>query len=150
MLINKEMIVINADLKNKDEVIACSAKLMDQAGKLNDLEGYIKGVYDREAEISTNLGDGIAMPHARCQAVKEPGLTFIRLKEAIPWQGGDQPIRIVFGIAAPESGGDIHLRILAKLARKLIYDDFKEKLFNVQSKEELLALIEEATGGLES
>ena len=149
MLITKEMICINADLKNKDEVILKSAELMDQAGKLNDKEAYIKGVYDREAEISTNLGDGIAMPHARVAAVKEPGLTFMRLKEAIPWEGGDQPIRLVFGIAAPETGGDIHLRILATLARKLIYDEFKQKLFAIENEDELLSLISEATGGLE-
>ncbi len=149
MLINKEMIAINADLKSKDEVIACSAELMFKAGKLNDLEGYKKAVYDREAEISTNLGDGIAMPHARTSYVKEPGLVFMRLMEAIPWEGGDQPIRLVFGIAAPETGGDIHLKILAKLARKLIYDDFKQKLFSIDNEDDLLALIEEATGGLE-
>ncbi|MBR4163952.1 MAG: PTS sugar transporter subunit IIA [Solobacterium sp.] len=149
MLITKEMISINADLKNKDEVILHSAELMNTAGKLHDKAAYIQGVYDREAEISTNLGDGIAMPHARCAAVKEPGLTFIRLKEEIPWEGGDQPIKLVFGIAAPETGGDIHLRILATLARKLIYDDFKQKLFAIESEEELLQLISEATGGLE-
>ncbi|MBR4471804.1 MAG: PTS sugar transporter subunit IIA [Erysipelotrichaceae bacterium] len=149
MLINREMISINADLKNKDEVIAHSTALMDKAGKLNDALGYKKAVYDREAEITTNLGDGIAMPHARSSSVKEAGLTFMRLKEAIPWEGGDQPISLVFGIAAPETGGDIHLKILAKLARKLIYPEFKEKLFAIDNEDELLALIEEATGGLE-
>ena len=73
----------------------------------------------------------------------------MRLKEAVPWEGGDQPIRLVFGIAAPETGGDIHLKILAKLTRKLIYDDFKQKLFSIDNEDDLLALIEEATGGLE-
>ncbi|MBQ9329023.1 MAG: PTS sugar transporter subunit IIA [Solobacterium sp.] len=149
MLINKDLISINVDLKNKDEVIAHSAQLMFNAGKLNDLEGYRKAVYEREAEISTNLGDGIAMPHARTSFVNEPGLVFMRLKEEIPWEGGDQPIRLVFGIAAPETGGDIHLKILAKLARQLIYDDFKQKLFTIDNEDDLLALIEEATGGLE-
>jgi len=149
MLITKEMISIDVDLKSKDEVIMRSASLMNAAGKLNDESGYRKAVYEREAEISTNLGDGIAMPHARTPFVKEPGLVFMRLKEAIPWEGGDQPIRLVFGIAAPETGGDIHLKILAKLARKLVYDDFKQKLFSIDKKDDLLALIEEATGGLE-
>ena len=149
MLINKELILIDADLKDKNEVIRCVGKLMDDAGKLNDEEGYIKAVFDREAEISTNLGDRIAMPHARTACVKEPGLAFIRLKDEIEWEGGNGPVKLIFGIAAPETGGDIHLKILAKLARKLIYDDFKEKLFNVGSEEELLALLEEATGGLE-
>ena len=149
MLITKDMISINAELNDKNEVISCVADLMNRSGKLSDRDAYEKAVHDRESEISTNLGDGIAMPHARTFCVREPGLVFIRLKEAIPWEGGDQPIRLVFGIAAPETGGDIHLKILAKLARKLIYDDFKKKLFTVESENELLSLIEEATGGLE-
>lgn len=148
MLITKEMIRINADVKNKDEIIRLSAELMNNAGKLESMDGYIKAVYEREDEISTNMGDGIVMPHARSASVKEPGLTFIRLKEPVDWAGGDAPAKVVFGIAAPETGGDIHLKILAKLARKLIYDDFKEKLLTIESEEDLLQLLAEATGGL--
>jgi fructose-specific phosphotransferase system IIA component len=149
MLITKEMIRINQDLKNKDEVIQAVAELMNENNKLNDKDAYIQAVYDREAEISTNLGDGIAMPHARDCSIKEAGLSFIRLKEPIEWPGGQGDIRIVFGIAAPATGGDVHLKILASLARKLIYPDFKERLYNVNSEEELLSIIEEATGGIQ-
>ncbi len=147
-MISKDMICLEANLKDKTEIVHAVGDLMNQAGKLFDKEGYIEDVFKREEEISTNLGDYIAMPHARSVNVKEAGLVFIRLKNEVKWGGNDSPVKLVFGIAAPKTGGDIHLEILAKLARKLIYDEFKEKLFKAEAKEELLAILEEATGGL--
>ncbi len=147
-MISKDMICIGADLKNKTEIIRMVGELMDRAGKLVDKEGYIQDVFAREEEISTNLGDHIAMPHARTSHVKEAGLVFIRLKDEVMWEGDSSPVSLIFGIAAPEAGGNIHLKILATLARKLIYDEFKQKLFRAESKEELLTILEEATGGL--
>ena len=148
MLINKDLIILDADYKSKDDAIESIAKVFNKNGNLNDLEGYIKAVKDRENEISTNLGDGIGMPHARTNTVNEAGLAFARLKTPISWVGDNAPVRVIFGIAVPESGGNLHLKILAQLARHLIYDDFKEKLFNINDEEELLALIEEATKGV--
>lgn len=148
MLINNKLIQLDVALNTKEEVIHYVANMMDQAGKLNNLNQYILDVKDREQQISTNLGDGIGMPHARSRAVNEAGLVFLRLKDPIDWEGGDGLVELIFGIAAPETGGDIHLKILSHLARKLIYDEFKMKLFNAQSVDEILALLEEATGGL--
>lgn len=148
MLINNNLIELDVDLKSKDDVIEHVAKMMDKEGKLNNLKLYIQDVKDREAQISTNLGDGIGMPHARSKAVVEAGLVFLRLKNEIVWEGEGEGVKFVFGIAAPETGGDIHLRILSHLARKLIYDEFKQRLFNASTSHEVLTLLEEATGGL--
>lgn len=152
MLINKKLILLDADLSSKDEAILRIADLFEEAGKLNDKERYIQDVYHREEEISTNLGDGIGMPHAKTDAVKEVGLAFIRLLNPIEWQSEccNTPVKVLFGIAVPENGGEQHLKILAQLARKLIYDDFKEKIFNVKNKDELLEMIQEATEGVVS
>lgn len=147
MLINKELIQLDVEYKTKEEVIENVAKLFDNEEKLNDLSGYIQAVKDREAEVSTNMGDRIGIPHARTNTVKEPGLAFVRLKDPIKWDDNGE-VQIVFQIAVPETGGDLHLQILSKLARKLIYEEFKQKLFNVQSEDEVLSLIQEATGGL--
>lgn len=148
MLINNNLIQLDVELDSKEAVIRYVAEMMDRAGKLNDLEQYIQDVNDREAQISTNLGDGIGMPHARSKAVVEAGLVFLRLKNGIEWEGEGEAVKFVFGIAAPENGGDIHLRILSHLARKLIYDEFKQRLFNASTSHEVLTLLEEATGGL--
>lgn len=147
MLINENLIQLNADYKTKEEVITEIAKLFEKNDRLYDLDDYIQAVNDREKEVSTNMGDGIGIPHARTDAVKDPSLAFVRLRHPIVWDDQEE-VKIVFQIAVPGSGGNLHLQILAKLARKLIYDEFKEKLLHIQSKKELLSLIEEATGGL--
>ena len=148
MLINKQLIMLDAEFDSKDDAIESIAKLFESNGNLNDLEGYIQAVKQRESEISTNLGDGIGMPHARTNSVKEVGLAFARIKNPIQWGEDNSPVSVLFGIAVPESGGDIHLKILAQLARHLIYDEFKEKIFHIESKDELLNLIAEATKGV--
>ena len=152
MLINIDLILLDVDLSSKEEAILRIADLFEATGKLNDKERYIQDVYRREDEISTNLGDGIGMPHAKTEAVKEVGLAFIRLLNPIEWQSEccNTPVKVLFGIAVPENGGEQHLKILAQLARKLIYDEFKEKLFNVKDENELLAIIQEATKGVVS
>lgn len=147
MLIDKNLIKLNAPYRTKEEVIEQVGALLGNQGRLHDTKGYIQAVNDRENEVSTNLGDGIGMPHARTDAVKEPSLVFVRLEEPIPW-GDENPVRIVFQIAVPNDSGNLHLTILSKLARNLIYDEFKEKLFNVKNDEELLSIISDATGGI--
>lgn len=149
MLIDENLVLLDCQCQTKGEVIETVASLFDQCGKLNSKDGYIQAVYDREAQISTNMGDGIGMPHALDVSVKEVGLCFIRLVNPIIWdeETKENPVRIVFGIAVPKNGGDTHLRIIAKLARKLIYDKFKEQLFQVRDKMEVLDLIRDATKG---
>ncbi len=148
MLIDKDLILLDEEFLTKEEIIENVGKLLGEKDRLNDVEGYIDAVKERENEVSTNLGDGIGMPHARTDCVKKSSLVFIRLKNPIQW-GDESPVRIIFQIAVPDDSGNLHLKILAQLARKLIYEEFKEKIFAIESKEELLRLLEEATGGLE-
>lgn len=147
MLISKELIQLDADYQTKEELIEAVAKLLDEKERLYSLEGYIQAVNEREAEVSTNLGDGIGMPHARTDTVKEASLVFVRLKEPIVW-GDEKPVRIVFQIAVPNNSGNLHLKILSQLARHLVYEEFKNRLLQVKSEEELLTIISEATGGI--
>lgn len=140
VLIDKSLIKLHQEFKNKDEVIESLANLLNEQGRLNDVQGYIAAVNKREQEVSTNLGDAIAIPHGRCDAVKEPSLVFARLQQPIAW-GDEAPVQLVFQIAVPDSAGDLHLQILAKLARKLIYDEFKQQLFDAENEEEILALL---------
>lgn len=148
MLISENMIKLNVCLNTKEEVIAYVAKIMTDVGKCSDEEKYEKDMKKRESEISTNLGDGIGMPHARTDSITEAGLVFLRLEKPINWGSENTPVRIVFGIGVPEKAGDLHLKILASLSRKLIYDDFRQKLFESQTESEILNNIKEATGGL--
>lgn len=148
MLINEEMILMDVDISSKDEAIKMGVELFRKAGKLNDVTAYYEAVLERESAMATNMGDGIAIPHGRTDGVKEAGLSFMHLRQPIAW-GDEQPVQMIFQIGVPEKAGNMHLRILSLLARKLIYPEFRERLFQAKEKEEILAIIREATGGLE-
>lgn len=147
VLIDESLIQLHQAYQSKEEVIVAVSKLLDQQGRLYDLDGYIEAVKKREAEVSTNLGDAIAIPHGRCAAVKDASLVFIRLAEPIAW-GEEAPVKLIFQIAVPDTAGDLHLQILSKLARKMIYDEFQQQLLAASSEEAVLSYLQEVTGGL--
>lgn len=147
-LININLIKLDADLKTKDEAIVFLSKLINEDGRLNDYYEFLQSVYARELEISTNLGEGIAMPHGKSNAVKESSLALAVLKKAIPWGPATEPVKMVFQIAVPDNSDNLHLKILATLSRKLIYDDFKAQLYNAKSNQEILDVLNNVVGGL--
>lgn len=139
-MIDSNLIILNVDLE-RDEIISTMADKMLEDGRLNDVETYVQAVYAREGEISTNLGGGVAIPHGKTDAVKVPSFGFVRLKNPIKW-GDEEPVKLVFQIAVPESESNLHLELISRLARNLIYDEFKQKLIEAKSSDEILAILE--------
>ncbi len=140
-LINKNLILIDADLKNKHEVLDKICELLDAEGRLLDKRLYLEDVYKREELTPTALGHNFAIPHAKSEGVKTSSLVFIDLKNEIQWTD-DEKVKFVFGIAVPlEQAGNEHLKIISALARKMLRDDFKDSLSNAKTKEEFLNLI---------
>lgn len=137
-LINENLIQVQAELENKDAVIHKIAEMLYKDKRTNDREGLIHDILKREEELSTSLGLGVAVPHAHSQHVCEPSLVFIKLSNKISW-GRDDNIEVIFGIANPAANhSDHHLKILAALARKLMDEEFRRKLFALEGKEEVL------------
>jgi fructose-specific phosphotransferase system IIA component len=99
-------------------------------GRVTDLDGFLADVRKREEQMPTGLPGGIGIPHARSAYVTEPSLAFGRSPEGIDWGAEDGPATLIFLIAAPEGGGDDHLKILAALARRLMRTEFRESLLN--------------------
>lgn len=145
--------VITADLvdlaiegNKRDEVIQTLAQRINEAGRLHDYEGYYSSVIEREALTSTGIGFGIAIPHGKSPHVKETTVAFGRLNNDVEWQSLDGGlVNIVFLLAVPEAcQGDQHLRIIAGLSRKLIHDDFREKLHTANCENDIVDLISES------
>jgi PTS system fructose-specific IIA component len=140
-LITKELIALDVDFSTKEEVITEMAKLMESKGVLNDYEGYIKQVFVRENTFPTAIGFEVAIPHGKTDAVKSASLAFARLKNEIQWSE-EEKVKYVFLIAVPATdAGDIHLQILAQLSRKIMRDEFREKLKNSLEVDQLLELL---------
>ncbi|MDD3173141.1 MAG: fructose-specific PTS transporter subunit EIIC, partial [Herbinix sp.] len=144
-LLDTRSIQLNGNAKNKHEVIETMVDLMTKSGKISDIETYKKGVYAREAEGTTGIGDGIAIPHCVSNAVKTPGLSAMVLKEGAEYESLDeQPVNLVFLIAAPNTADNIHVDVLSKLSEMLMDDQFTNDLKNAKSVAEFLKIIDVA------
>ena len=129
--------------KTKDEVIEEMASLLEKDGALTDKETFKKAIYDREALSTTGMGMGIAIPHAKTNAVKIPRVAVGVSKEGFDFASEDgQPAHLVFMIATNETGGDLHLKTLAELSGKLMHEEFTDSLLNAKSREEIVRLLE--------
>lgn len=142
-LLSKNGILINPKVNSKKDSINTLVDLMGTTGKLNDKEEYRKAVFKRESLSTTGIGDNIAIPHAKTQAVKEPGLVAMTLKNGIDYDSLDgEPTKLFFLIAAPDDQNDLHLEALARLSMMLMDVNFKENLLKANTPDEFLKLID--------
>ena len=119
-LLPPEAIIVRADVQTKEAAIDLLAELHDQVGHLSDKEAYERDVWKREGECVTAIGMGMAVPHAKSDAVKQAGLAAITVPDGIDCRALDgQPTRLLFMIAAPDDG-DLHLQILSSLRTLLV------------------------------
>ncbi|RYL95049.1 PTS fructose transporter subunit IIA [Sporolactobacillus sp. THM7-4] len=141
---------VNLDLKSttKKDVLDELANTLNKAGKLNDLAAYRAAIDKRESESTTGIGDGVAIPHSKTPAVKEAAIAFGRSKEGVDFQSLDgQPAHLFFMIAAEDGANATHLEALSTLSTFLIKPDFREKLMNAESREDVIRIFEEEESG---
>ena len=143
-LLKKESIELGVKVSGKEEAIDKLIGLMAAGGRLNDRAGYKEGILAREALGSTAVGEGIAIPHAKVAAVKEPGLAAMVVPDGVDYVAFDGSLaNLIFMIAAPEGEADVHLEALSRLSTLLMDPDFKNDLIHAESKEEFLQLIDD-------
>ncbi|MFD5329333.1 fructose-specific PTS transporter subunit EIIC [Streptomyces sp. NPDC127092] len=133
------------DAGDKDAAIREMAALLATTGKVTDLDGLVRAAFAREQQGTTGLGEQIAIPHAKTDAVTSPVVGFARSPEGVEWGSlDDTKARLIFMIAVPEAAaGDEHLRILALLSRKLMDADFRERLLEASDRADVLGLLGE-------
>lgn len=142
-LLKKDTIQLNLGSRTKADVIEELVDVLDRAGKLSDRNGYRDAILAREAQSTTGLGEGIAIPHAKTKAVKEPAIAFGR-SEGIDYEALDgQDSRLFFMIAAGEHANNEHLETLSKLSVFLMDPNFQERLYAATSADDVIRAIEE-------
>lgn len=142
-LLKKEGVVLNQHPADKNAAIDILVDLHDKVGNLNDKAGYKAAIEAREAQGSTAVGMGIAVPHAKTDAAKQPGLVAMTVPEGIDYEcidGTDS--NLFFMIAAPAGAADTHLEVLANLMTMLMDAEFSQSLVNAKTVEEFLSLID--------
>ena len=144
-LLNKNAIRLNGTFKNKEEVIDKLIELMTTNGNITDKEKYKKVVLKREEEGTTGIGDGIAIPHGKTDAVTKPGLSAIIVPDGVEFNALDgKPAKILFLIAAPDTKDNVHLDVLSRLSTLLMDTEFRKALLNAKTPEEFLMCIDRA------
>ncbi|MCR8692082.1 MULTISPECIES: fructose-specific PTS transporter subunit EIIC [Rhodococcus] len=143
-IIGTELVSLDADLgSDKNSVIAALAERLAANGRASDADALTAAVLEREAKSATGLPGGIAIPHARSEAVTTPSLGFARLSPKADFGAPDGPADLVFLIAAPEGAGGDHMKLLTALARALVRPDFVASLRAAASADEVIALVED-------
>ena len=144
-LLDRRSVSLTAAPKTKSETLDMAIDLMVKSDKISDREAYRKQVYLREEESTTGIGDGIAIPHGKCDAVKKPGLAAMVIKNGVEFEAlDDEPVTLLFLIAAPNTEDNIHLDVLSKLSVMLMDEEFTESLRNASSVDEFMDIIDRA------
>ena len=144
-LLDKRSINLNASPKSKNEALDMAVSLMAKSGKIDDVESYRRKVYAREEESTTGVGEGIAIPHGKCDAVNAPGLAAMVIRDGVDFDSLDgEPVKILFLIAAPNTEDNVHLDVLSKLSVLLMDEEFVGKLMSAADPDEFLDIIDSA------
>lgn len=141
-LIKESTIKLELDAKDKNSVLDEMIKLLVDDNIVTDKNKFKEDILERESLSNTGIGFGIAIPHAKSKAVKEPRIAIGIARNGIDYGSIDgQDIRMVFMIAVNEDQNDLHLRALANLSRKLMHEEFRESILNVKSKKEIIDIL---------
>lgn len=144
-LLKTSGIELNGNPATKQEAIDEMVKLMVKSGNIADEAEYKRCVLARETEGTTGIGEGVAIPHAKTEAVKAAGLSAMVIKNGVDYDSlDDQPVYLIFLIAAPNTTENIHLDVLGRLSVLLMDDTFRRNLIHAKNKTEFLQIIERA------
>lgn len=140
-LLREDLMILELDATEKESVIDEMIDRLDERGVISDREGFKEGILAREAQTSTGLGDGIAMPHSKNAAVKEPAVLFAKSSKGVDYASLDgEPVELFFMIAAPEGENNVHLEVLASLSRKLVDPNVIAELKKAEKAEDVHAI----------
>ena len=143
-LLKRESVELSGTPESKGQAIDQMVELMAKGGNISDLQRYKEGVLKREEEGTTGIGEGIAIPHAKTDAVSVPGLAAMLVPQGVDYDALDgQPVHMIFLIAAPNTEDNVHLEVLSRLSMLLMDDEFRTNLLDAADVTEFLAYIDE-------
>lgn len=143
-LVTEELVLLDLDGAGSrpESIIRALAEAGAKAGRIGDVDAVVAAALAREESSTTAVGHGVAIPHARCAGGTAPMVAFARLSDGAAWPApDDEPVRMVFLISVPEDAGKSHLKILAKLARALMREEFRRDLEHADGRERVVEIV---------
>lgn len=155
-VITEETILFDLDVTTKDEALETMVQCLYDTGRINDYEGFLNDVFEREKIESTDMGIGVAIPHGKSSAVQKPSVVIGRLVKPIYWKESEKeeeqekPIFAIFllAVSASDKNGSMHLELISKVATLLIDDAFVKELKTTPSEKTLVETIKTYLGGM--
>lgn len=152
-VIRPETVDLNGNgIKDKESLLDHMISMMVRAGIVSSRREYLDAIYEREAMGPTYMGNFIAIPHGKCEAVKNPGIAFCRCNNGVFYHtdvGGGE-VKLIFMLAIPaHMSGEEYMRVLAQLARLLVYPDFVDRLYEAQTYDEVVNAIKDCEKNLD-
>ena len=146
-MITADLVDLDLSASTKEAAARSLAERMVSLGRVTDLEGFLKDVAAREAQMATGMPGGIGLPHARSEHVTVPSLGLARVPGGVDFGAPDGPATRVFLIAAPAGGGSEHLTILAALARRLVRPAFRQTIIDAADEAAVASYVQSEVGG---
>lgn len=141
-ILDEKIIFPKSNYTNKEETLHNLAKSFKKEHYINDIDNFLKDVYDRENEGVTGIGNLLAIPHGKSKSVQKPGVAIATLNNKVEWESLDNNgAQVIFLIAVGIENSKDHLRLLSQIARKLGNDEINSKLLNAQKKEEIIQIL---------
>jgi fructose-specific PTS system IIA-like component len=146
--LDAEMIQADSDAGTKEEAIKEAVDLLFIAGRTERPREVEEAVWAREETYSTGLGHGFAVPHCKSDALVGPAMAILKLRDPVEWGSMDgKPVQVVILLAIPaRAGADLHMKVFARLARKLMHDEFRDRLRAASGPAEVQAVLREDLG----
>lgn len=148
-----ELITLQTTFLSREDAINAMAEQLNQQGKLHDKNAFLQAVFAREEQGPTALGEGLAVPHGKTDAVKEAAFAVATLREPLTWQGidEDEEVNLIFLLAIPNAeAGSTHMQLLTALTTALVDDDIRAGVSSATSAETLLALLSQEAADTQS
>ncbi len=152
-VIKPETVDLNGTgIKNKEALLDHMISMMVKAGIVNSRQEYLEAIYKRETMGPTYMGNFIAIPHGKCEAVKSPGIAFCRCNSGVFYNTdlGGGKVKLIFMLAIPaHMSGKEYMRVLAQLARLLVYPDFVDRLYKARKYDDVVNAINDCEKNLD-
>ncbi len=137
-ILDPNLIVFDLEADSKEDVIDTASNLLWDAKKIYNKQDFKKAVFEREAQMSTGMGMGIAIPHCHSDSVKDTCFVLLKLKKGIAWESlDDEPVKFVILLAVPVNASNAFLEILSAFSYNLMDDAFREGLVNAESVKDI-------------
>lgn len=140
-----ENVLVNKDFADKKEAFDAIGNKALESGVIENKEDFVNGLFEREKEMSTGFERGIAIPHTLNETVKEASVFVVKNNQDITWDEEGKKINFIICLAIPKDGGTTHIRLLSSIARKLVDEEFTDKLLSCNEANDIYECLHDAT-----